>query len=61
MGRKGSAAVCLAARRNLIRGSIYGCFHKHPKTDALVEAPQKATTALDFFDTDDSLDPSAII
>jgi len=33
--------------------------HKHPESDAQVEAPQKATTAPEFFDTDDSLDPSA--
>ena len=59
MRHEGSAAVCLAVRRNLRRRSVYGCFHKHPKADALVEAPQKATTAPEFFDTDDSLDPSS--
>ena len=32
---------------------------RHPKTDALVDALQKATTAPEFFDTDDSLDPSS--
>jgi len=56
---EGRAVVCLAVRRNLTRGSVYGCFHKHPKTDARFEAPQKATIAPVFFDTDDSLDPSA--
>lgn len=34
----GSTAVCLAVRRYLTGGSVYGCFRKHPKTDALVEA-----------------------
>ncbi len=50
--------MCLTIRRNLTWGCVYECFHKHPKTDALVKAPQKATTTLEFFDTNNSLDPS---
>ena len=45
----------LAVRRKLIRGSAYRCFHKYPKTDVLVEVPQKATIVPEFFDIDDSL------
>ena len=46
--------ACLAFQRNLTKGSVYEYFHKHSKTNAVVETLQKTVTMSKFLDTDDS-------
>lgn len=59
-GPQGRAVACLAFRRHFTRGSVYGCLHKHPKTDARLKHNKRQRQRQCSFDTDNSLDVSTV-